>query len=705
MIRCCHIAVALLSSTLLLIVSQPIAGQESDDPGVIVPPVCADRTMRVMGIMFGANGMPLNGGQVMIIAEPISQLSVFPRLIPWKLGVAKTDAKGSFSTTVPMLSISHVQRYCAIGIADGHGVGVVELDPFAVRHEVTIRLDREQPVRGRLTGPEGKPAKGVYIALVRFAEVRSDGKPAVYVQLPPPARKSATWTLSATTDDDGAFVLHGIPHTDAAKVELEFLIDDPRFAPVARNLRIGEGRERDGVFVVSSNSRQLIEMRLSEPRIVEGTVVCQDTGMALAGAWVGTVLSKWATPGDSQDLAIWEKTDGKGRFRTRCGPSGENLTVYVYPPTGVPYLAWSVGIKPWPVGKTKQEITIEVPRGILVHGKVLEDGTGKPVAAASVEYQICRERPKHLDRDTAVRLYWAAEYRRVNTDRDGSFQLAVAAEPGHLLVKAPSGDFVSRLVSHGELQFDSPGGFWYALEGLTKIEPSPGQAKLGLTIPITRGRRMSCRVVGPDGKADDQAFALRNTPRHSLNNQTLSAIWPDVVHKGAVEILGCDPAKPEPVYFLNSERQLGTTIALDARNSKGGDVEVKLQPCGGLRVRFVDETGKPWSNYSVGTGNPTMTLWFVFKEGQASPNYGSQDFVDVRYPMQALDWKRYGSLRTNDNGVIIFPSLVADAPYKLYIRDLSQFMFGKPIETSIHVKVKVGETLDAGDVVVKRPKK
>ena len=96
--------------------------------------------------------------------------------------------------------------------------------------------------------------------------------------------------------------------------------------------------------------------------------------------------------------------------------------------------------------------------------------------------------------------------------------MAVVPGPGHLMVKAPTPDFVSRYVSHGRLQFNKPGGFWYILEGLARIDPKPGTKAADVTIPLHRGLTVRGRVVGPDGEVVDKGFLLTSHPQFSLMN-------------------------------------------------------------------------------------------------------------------------------------------------------------------------------------------
>ena len=176
--------------------------------------------------------------------------------------------------------------------------------------------------------------------------------------------------------------------------------------------------EREGFFSIPSDGSEEVTIRLDAPRIIEGTVICKDTEKPMGYAWVGVVLCDADHTGDLDNRARWVKADRNGRFRACCRP-GEHLTIYVFPPVGTPYPSWVEDSTPWPSDALRQEVTVELPRGLLVHGKVVEAGSGAPIAGAGVEYQLCRESSPYFGHLFACQIYWGAEYRKIVTGSDG----------------------------------------------------------------------------------------------------------------------------------------------------------------------------------------------------------------------------------------------------------------------------------------------
>ena len=225
-------------------------------------------------------------------------------------------------------------------------------------------------------------------------------------------------------------------------------------------------------------------LRLEAPCIVTRIVRRKDNGQPLAGAWVG--VQSWPIGILREILILWQF--GQKRTRTvvigvRCGPWEPNLCIYAFAPKGVPCPDTCVGPYPWHDGQTHQEIDIDMKTGTLVHGRILEKGSRKPVAGAAILYMLRRHNTKLLDFETATRIYWANEYHRRYSNADGSFEQPVASgEIGFLMVKAPTSDYVSRYISRYDLQFGEEGGVWLIVEGLAKVEPARDEKEVAMDI-------------------------------------------------------------------------------------------------------------------------------------------------------------------------------------------------------------------------------
>ena len=84
-------------------------------------------------------------------------------------------------------------------------------------------------------------------------------------------------------------------------------------------------------------------------------------------------------------LSVAGKADENGRYKISPNP-GIRFGVTAYPPDGTPYLARQVEPIEWKTGDRLREVDVNLPRGVLVRGQVLDGDTGVPVARASVQY-------------------------------------------------------------------------------------------------------------------------------------------------------------------------------------------------------------------------------------------------------------------------------------------------------------------------------
>ena len=123
-----------------------------------------------------------------------------------------------------------------------------------------------------------------------------------------------------------------------------------------------------------------------------------------------------------------------------------NFIVDANPPAGQPYLGASKSFE-WPKGAIEHSVDLALPRGVLIRGKVTEEGSDHPVAGASVVFLAHR-----------AATMSSREGGRTKTLADGSFELAGPPRPGHLAVQGPSEDYVLQEIGNREFFEGQPGG-------------------------------------------------------------------------------------------------------------------------------------------------------------------------------------------------------------------------------------------------------
>jgi hypothetical protein len=274
-------------------------------------------------------------------------------------------------------------------------------------------------------------------------------------------------------------------------------------------------------------------------------------------------------------------------------------------PAGQPYLGV---LKPiaWPKGAVRQTVEFALPRGVEIRGKVVEAASGDPRPQARVFFT-----PRGDNEAARANALLTSTER---TAADGSFRLLVPPGPGHLLVDAEDPNFIVKATSGGELATGTPGGparFYHEILPLDlKLQDGPK----GLTLKVRRGVTLRGIVVGPDGKRVNDGTLilpgeLRGAHEDNRGNCPMGPFLPGTpLNDGRFELPGCDPDRTYRIYALDAiglasssmppgfaslEANFGAMADISAAKAKGGEVTVRLQPCGAVEIRLRDAAGKP----------------------------------------------------------------------------------------------------------------
>src|SRR5262249_31115361 len=146
---------------------------------------------------------------------------------------------------------------------------------------------------------------------------------------------------------------------------------------------------------------------------------------------------------------------------------------------------------------------IDLPRGVLVRGKIREAASDRPVAEASVQFLPDEKNNRNLRSN----LVTGWEGTVVSGD-DGTFRIAVPAGRGHLLIHSPASDYVLQEIGSSEIVYGKPGGERYYAHGLVRLDLKPGDDVHDVAVTFRRGARVSGRLIGPDGKPVAQALMI-----------------------------------------------------------------------------------------------------------------------------------------------------------------------------------------------------
>jgi hypothetical protein len=116
-----------------------------------------------------------------------------------------------------------------------------------------------------------------------------------------------------------------------------------------------------------------------------------------------------------------------------------------------------------------------------------------------------------------------------------------------------------------------------------------GAEPVSLDLQVDPGRSLSVTVVGPDGKpvSGCRAFGTRSMTywdRRPLDSPTF-------------EVTGLDSRKTRHIMVFHEARKLGGSIVIGEDDEE--PLTIKLQPCGVVTGRLVDEEGQPRTRLEV----------------------------------------------------------------------------------------------------------
>jgi hypothetical protein len=379
------------------------------------------------------------------------------------------------------------------------------------------------------------------------------------------------------------------------------------------------------------------------------------------------------------------KADETGHYKISPHP-GIRFGVTAYPPDGAPYFASKKDHIPWEIAARSKVVDMRLPRGVVIQGKVMEEGTDAPIAGASVQYHAeAANNPN--DKDDIV-----AKWNDVHlTDKEGRFSIVVLPGPGRLLVHAPSETYVLKEISGQELYKGKPGGERNYAHAIERIDPAANATPPEIVIRLERGATVRGELVDQEGKPVEEVemfSRLHISPLH-LNWRA----FPSEAKGGRFEVSGLAPDQEYPVYLIQSKRRLGATLVVKAGMDSP---RVVLKPCGAVTMRFVDDQGKP-----VAKKEPNIEL--VVTPGRLRYSNDKMDAdklaADEDFMANVDRANHMPPEKSQEDGRLTVSALIPGASYHLISYAKQKFVLAKEF------KAVANETIDLGAITVERQEK
>jgi protocatechuate 3,4-dioxygenase beta subunit len=609
------LALALIATSAGVLAHQTLAaeGQPAEsrkpEPAAVKPPAADEKAdgIEVSGRVVDPDGRPFAGAKVF-----------FARFILLGGGpqppAVTSDAEGRFRLYVSWTGYPEKDmkalwmRGAVVAVGQGCGFGWAGTDNAEKLANLTIKLAKDVPIQGRVIDLQGKPIAGVSVQ-VRGVRCREDGgdlkafvealqtkkyahrpywpemwlDPAL-LELPRPA----------VTDADGKFRLTGISgeclvglRFAGPTIETAEVYAMTRPAPTIVTPR-SEDRPELGNDVCHGNT---FDHAAAPTRPVGGIVRDRDTGKPLAGVTIRARLGS-AREHFVGDPFIDTTTDEEGRYRL-VGLSREGKhRLEALPAPGQTYLPVA---KTPPAAPGLDPVTVDfaLKRGVLIHGRVTDKATGKPVPAL-VQYFAFEDNPHLREAPGLLHDRRGNDNGEVRTAKDGSYTLVGLPGRGLLAAKAADRQEEGRyLMGQGADDikgarlgdsFDTqPRGCDPAeFNTLAEVNPARDAESIVCDLALDPGKTVTGTIVDPDGQ-----------PVKGASIDGVRGVWFKVKDLPTAEfrVPGVDPQHPRWYFVRHHGRNLGAVVLF--KGDEPAPVTVRLQRCATITGRVVDEDGLP----------------------------------------------------------------------------------------------------------------
>jgi RNA polymerase sigma factor (sigma-70 family) len=587
--------------------ADPPAAAASEKPKAPPAEKQAAKTKEIQGRVFGPDGEPKAGAEIFLLGEHGKSQ---------KLGVSADE--GKFTIALPNEAKGgHLLARC-----DGAGLDFLDLGSVKPDKLVEFRLVKDLAIRGRVVTTEGKPARGVRVAVNMLGVYANNSMDSFLVAWKKrhfmsglPGGVKHIWQqlgadFAATTDADGRFMLAGLGADRLVSLSLRgggiadaelWIVNRDGFDPKPYNQatvdNIPRGMDHLSVRWLLHGPDFSFAAEAEKP--ISGIVKDVETGKGRPGVTV-----RLTREGANLLRVMPEaRTDAEGRYTIRGARKLKSYMFEVSADTKAGYMPSQVHVADTP---GYQPITADIPvkKGVVITGKMLDKTTGKPVPG-HVMVAVLQHNPFAKNYPSFDGSAW---FPMQQTGADGSFRLV--GIPGPVLLMGGPNDFKTRA------QYLAPAADPKYPEYFTKDPQFVAYYGLGGGMSPIQGSHGKVLIIKADAKAVEQDIVLERAPVlpvhiQDADGQPLPGTWvtgssPEDWHP-AIRSKEADcaayqlqPGKPRLMVFFHPGRKLAGAITI--KGDEKAPVVAKLGPAGTIKGRLLDADGAPLAGVAIDVG-------------------------------------------------------------------------------------------------------
>ncbi len=640
-------------------------------------PAAREERIEVNGTVLDAKGKPVQGAKLLVWSKGVGSRANMPVR-------ARTAADGTFRFSLWEEEVFQGAQVIADGRA---GVDWKAVGNAKQGRDLTLRLRPDDvPLTGRILDLEGRPVAGVRLEILSVGQ--TEGDVAKWIDAFVRIWKQGSWVgwsgltsvpaealglKAPVTDKEGRFRLEGVGRDRVVTLLTRGeTVEALQFQAVAQpGPKAGWKPGWLGLYPAGG------EVVVGPTKPIVGTIRDRKTGQPAPGVTVACVTQR--------GKAMEASTDENGRFRIVGAPKQKSYTISLGGKPGYPYLDYTRFDVPDTEGLVPLQVDLTVERGVEITGRVLAKDGRKPVRGR-VSYLDLPSNPHVKDFSTLKGFrHLVSDWGRI--EADGSFRVVGIPGRGVLVVVAedklcfaqvdPYREFVVKhkvegmREAHAVIPVDAPAD-----------RPEP---KVVGDILLEPALEVTGRVLDPDGKPlSGAAVAGLRDPSGLVDSLPASDTESGSVKilKGATFTARCrNPGEKTALMFYHPEKKLARIVSPEA--APGKVLDVKLERCGTLTGRLVDDKGRPLAGMSVYLQTQTS---IEALEKRGLPVYDlSTGFYRVIHR----------KLKTDAEGKFRAEGLIPGWPYHLFAVEAG----GDGIFHLIkHLELKSGEARDLGDL-------